>query len=58
MKKSQLALVFVGIAALALGGTALAAKSHTSTKRAASAARADAHHGPGDDLAEIGRAHV
>jgi hypothetical protein len=51
MKKTQLALVLVGIAALALGGTALAAKSHTNTKRAASAARADVHHGPGDDLA-------
>jgi hypothetical protein len=50
MKKTQLALVLVGIAALALGGTALAAKGHSQSKRAASAARADAHHGPGDDL--------
>jgi hypothetical protein len=50
MKKTQLALVLVGIAALALGGTALAAKGHSSSKRAASAARAD-HHGPGDDFA-------
>jgi hypothetical protein len=50
MKKTQLMLVLVGIAALALGGTALAAKGHSQSKRAASAARADAHHGPGDDL--------
>jgi hypothetical protein len=51
MRKTQLALLFVGIAALALGGTALAAKGHTQTKRAASPARAHHHHGPGDDLA-------
>jgi hypothetical protein len=50
MKKTQLMLVLVGIAALALGGTALAAKGHSKSKRAASAARADAHHGHGDDL--------
>jgi len=50
MKKTQLMLVLVGIAALALGGTALAAKGHSQSKRAASAARDDAHHGPGDDL--------
>jgi len=50
MKKTQLVLVLVGIAALALGGTALAAKSHTHTTRAASAAPGP-HHGPGDDLA-------
>ena len=50
MRKTQLALLLVGIAALALGGTALAAKGHSQTKRAASAARAD-HHGPGDEFA-------
>jgi hypothetical protein len=50
MKKTQLALVLVGIAALALGGTALAAKGNTHSNRGASAPRAD-HHGPGDDLA-------
>ncbi len=50
MKKTQLMLVLVGIAALALGGTALAAKGHSQSKRADLAARADAHHGPGDDL--------
>ena len=51
MKKTQLMLVLVGIAALVLGGTALAAKGHTKGKRAASAARDGGHHGPGDDLA-------
>ena len=51
MRKTQLALLLVGIAALALGGTALAAKGHSQTKRAALAARAHDHHGPGDDLA-------
>lgn len=50
MKKTQLALVLVGIAALALGGTALAAKGHTHSNRGASAPRVD-HHAPGDDLA-------
>jgi hypothetical protein len=50
MKKTQLALVLVGIAALALGGTALAAKGNTHSNRGASAPRAD-HHGPGDNLA-------
>ena len=50
MKKTQLMLVLVGIAALALGGTALAAKGHSQSKRVASAARGDARHGPGDDL--------
>jgi hypothetical protein len=50
MKKTQLMLVLVGIVALALGGTALAAKGHSQSKRVASAARSDAHHGPGDDL--------
>jgi hypothetical protein len=51
MKKTQVALILVGIAALALGGTALAAKGHSQNTRAASAARGDDHHGPGDDLA-------
>ena len=51
MKKTQLALVLVGIAALALGGTAIAAKGHSTSKRAVWAARGDAHRGPGDDLA-------
>jgi hypothetical protein len=51
MKKTQLALILVGIAALALGGTALAAKGHSQNTRAASAARGDDHRGPGDDLA-------
>ena len=52
MRKTQLALLLVGIAALALGGTALAAKGHSQTKHAAAlAARAGDHQGPGDDLA-------
>ena len=42
MKKTQLMLVLVGIAALVLGGTALVAKGHTKAKRAASAARTTA----------------
>ena len=54
MKKTQLALVLVGIAALALGGTAIAAKGHSTSKRAVWTARGDAHHGPGDDLARRG----
>jgi hypothetical protein len=51
MKKTQLALVLVGIAALALGGTAIAAKGHSTSKRAVWTARGDGHHGRGDDLA-------
>jgi hypothetical protein len=50
MTKAQWALAALGVAALAGGGTALAAKgrSHTSSRVAHAAARAD--HGPGDDL--------
>ncbi len=50
MKRTRIALVVVGIVALALGGTAVAAKSHSHSKRATAAAR-DMHRGAGDDLA-------
>jgi hypothetical protein len=51
MTKTQLVLVAVGAAALAGGGTALAAKSHSQTGRSALHAGTLAHHGgPGDDL--------
>jgi hypothetical protein len=51
MTKTQLVLVTAGVAALAGGGTALAAKSHSQTDRSAAHAGALAHHGgPGDDL--------
>jgi len=51
MTKTQLVLVTAGVAALAGGGTALAAKSHSHAGRSAANAGALAHHGgPGDDL--------
>ena len=49
MKRTQLVLVLAGIAALALGGSAIAAKSHSAAKRAA--VPPAAHNGHGDDLA-------
>jgi len=50
MRRTQVALVLVGLAALALGGTALAAKASSHGSRAAAAAR-DHRHGRGDDFA-------
>src|SRR5919197_2612104 len=53
MRRTQLALVLFGLAALALGGTAIAAKGSSSSgngARAAAAAR-DHCHGHGDDFA-------
>jgi hypothetical protein len=52
MKRTQLVLVLAGIAALALGGSAIAAKSHSHATRAAvGAAPGWRHgHGHGDDL--------
>lgn len=50
MKKTRATLVAVGLVALVLGGTAVAAKTTGHSTRAAGAARV-AHHGPGDDLA-------
>jgi hypothetical protein len=53
MRRTQLALVLFGLAALALGGTAIAAKGSSSSgngARAAAAAR-DHRHGHGDDFA-------
>lgn len=50
MRRTQLVLVLVGLAALVLGGTALAAKGHSSPQRGAAMLRGD-HHGPGDDFA-------
>ena len=51
MTKTQLVLVTAGVAALAGGGTALAAKSHSQTRGSAVHAGAIAHHGGhGDDL--------
>src|SRR5689334_17626642 len=49
MKRTQIALVLVGLAALALGGTAIAAMA-THGSRAAAAAR-DNRHGRADDFA-------
>jgi F0F1-type ATP synthase delta subunit len=51
MTKTQLVLVTAGVAALAGGGTALAAKSHSQTGKSAANAGALGHHGGhGDDL--------
>jgi polyhydroxyalkanoate synthesis regulator phasin len=51
MTKTQLVLVTAGVAALAGGGTALAAKSHSQTGGSAAHVGALAHHGGhGDDL--------
>src|SRR5436190_1737757 len=51
MTKTQLILATVGVAALAGGGTALAAKGHSSTNTPPAPAGAFAHRGgPGDDL--------
>ena len=52
MKRSQLMLVIVGLAALALGGTAIAAKSHSHATRTAvpPAWHPGPGRGPGDDL--------
>jgi polyhydroxyalkanoate synthesis regulator phasin len=51
MTKTQLVLVTAGVAALAGGGTALAAKSHAQTRGSAVHVGAPAHHGGhGDDL--------
>ena len=51
MTKTQLVLVTAGVAALAGGGTALAAKSHAQTGGSAVQVGALAHHGgQGDDL--------
>ena len=51
MTKTQLVLVTVGVTALAGGGTALAAKSHSQTGGSAVHTGALAHHGGhGDDL--------
>lgn len=51
MTKAQLVLVTAGVAALAGGGTALAAKSHSQTRGSAVHVGALAHHGGhGDDL--------
>jgi len=52
MTKTQLVLVTAGVAALAGGSTALAAKGHASANMPSTPAGAFAHHGgPGDDLA-------
>lgn len=52
MRRTRLVLLFVGLLALGLGGTALAAKGHGHGARIAAAAPAGDHHGgPGDDLA-------
>ena len=52
MTKTQLILVTAGVAALAGGSTALAAKGHASANMPSTPAGAFAHHGgPGDDLA-------
>ena len=51
MTKTQLVLATAGVAALAGGGTALAAKDHARTRTSSAHAEALAHHGgPGDDL--------
>ena len=50
MKRTQLLLVIAGIAALALGGTAIAAKSHSHATRAAAPPVGHMGHGHGDDL--------
>jgi hypothetical protein len=51
MKKTQVALVAVGLLALAGGGTALANKGRGTTHTTNNPARAHDMHGPGDDLA-------
>jgi len=52
MKRTELVLVLAGIAALALGGSAIAAKSHSHATRAAVGAAPGGRHGHGhrDDL--------
>lgn len=50
VKRTQLVLVLAGIAALALGGSAIAAKSHSHATRAAVGPAADGRRGHGDDL--------
>ena len=50
MKRTQLVLVLAGTAALALGGSAIAAKSHSHATRAAVGAAPGGRHGHGDDL--------
>jgi hypothetical protein len=49
MKKTRIALVTVGLLALAGGSTALASKSNGHTKKTLATARAE-RHGPGDEL--------
>jgi len=49
MRRTRVALIVAGIAALALGGTAIAARSH-SHSTPSGAASSGPHHGPGDDL--------
>jgi hypothetical protein len=51
MKKTQVALVAVGLLALAGGGTALASKGKGTTHTTRNAAGAHDMHGPGDELA-------
>jgi hypothetical protein len=51
MKKTQVALVAVGLLALAGGGTALASKGNGTTHTTKNATGTRGVHGPGDDLA-------
>jgi len=51
MKKTKVALVAVGLLALAGGGTALAGKGKDTTQHTKQTLRAHDMHGPGDDLA-------
>jgi hypothetical protein len=50
MKRTRIALVLVGVLALAGGGTALANKGKSNTDRAAGTGAVRAGHGPSDDL--------
>jgi hypothetical protein len=50
MKRTRIALVLVGVLALAGGGTALANKGKSNTDRAAGTGATRASHGPSDDL--------